>query len=154
MSEQSGVFPADPGEYGLPEHYRQWQGDEAEDYNGPFFFTMDEGRSLTAFRVRSCNCNAHRTVHGGVLMMFADYTLCIAANQGRQESVVTVSCNSEFVGPAQEGDLVQGVGEVIRRGGSLVFVRATLYAGDSVILTASGVVKRLRNAPPPGGSAP
>lgn len=154
MPERTDSTLADPRDSGIPDHYRQWRGDEAEDYNGPFFFMMEEGRSLTAFRVRSRNCNSHRTVHGGVLMMFADYTLCIAANQGRQESVVTVSCNSEFVGPAQEGDLVRGVGEVIRRGGSLVFVRATLYAGDAVILTASGVVKRLRNAPPPGGSAP
>lgn len=140
---------ADPADHGIPSHYRKWQGDLAEDHNGPFFFHAEEDSMRTAFRVRRHNCNSHRTVHGGVLMMFADYTLCIAANGGRQEGVVTVTCNSEFVGPAQEGDLVEGVGEVVRRGGSLVFVRATLHCGDRVILTASGVVKRLRQ-PVPG----
>lgn len=79
-------------------------------------------------------------------MMFADYTLCIAANGGRQESVVTVTCNCEFVGPAGEGDLVEGVGEVVRRGGSLIFVRATLRSADRVVLTASGVVKKWRKS--------
>lgn len=138
---------ADPVAYGLAPHYRHWHGDEAEDYNGPFFFAVEEGEVKTAFRVRGVNCNSHRTVHGGVLMMFADYTLCIAANGGRQESVVTVTCNSEFVGPAEEGDLVEGVGEVVRSGGSLIFVRATLRCAGRVILTASGVVKRLQRSP-------
>jgi acyl-coenzyme A thioesterase PaaI-like protein len=57
---------------------------------------------------------------------------------------VTVTCNAEFVGPASEGELVEGIGEVVHRGGSLIFVRATLRAADRVVLTASGVVKRLR----------
>lgn len=138
---------ANPEDHGLPAHYRHWYGDEAEDYNGPFFFTVDGEAVKTAFRVRGANCNAHRTVHGGVLMMFADYTLCIAANGGRQESVVTVTCNCEFVGPAAEGDLVEGVGEVVRSGGSLIFVRATLRSADRIVLTASGVVKKVRQSP-------
>lgn len=134
----------DPADLGLPAHYNHWQGDAAEDHNGPFFFTVEGDMVKTAFRVRKANCNANGTVHGGVLMMFADYTLCIAANGGRQESVVTVTCNCDFVGPAGEGELVEGVGEVVRRGGSLIFVRATLRGADRVILAASGVVKKVR----------
>lgn len=150
-----------PESYGIAPHFRHWQGDAAEDYNGPFFFAVAEADALgtpdvtrgvtngvasvqTAFRVKPQNCNAHKTLHGGVLMMFADYTLCIAAIGGTQEAVVTVTCNNEFVGPAFEGDLVIGRGEVTRKGGSLIFVRAVIEVNGHTILTSSGVVKRVK----------
>ncbi len=132
-----------PEDYGLPDTYNHWQGDSAEDYTGPFFFRMDNELAHTRFRIQPHNCNAHGIVHGGVLMMFADYTLCIAALGGTQESVVTVTCNNEFIGPAASGDVVEGLGEVTRRGGSLIFTRATLRANGRIILTASAVIKRL-----------
>ena len=76
--------------------------------------------------------------------MFADYSLCIVANAGEEQSVATVSCNNEFVGPAFAGDLICGRAELTRRGGSLVFARAQLSVNNTIILNASGVIKRLR----------
>lgn len=134
----------DPRDYNVPDNYRHWVGDKAEDYIGPFFFYMDGDQPRTAFRVREQNCNAHETVHGGVLMAFADYTLCMGANGGENESVVTVSMNSEFTAPAANGDLILGHCEVVRRGRSMVFVRCELVANDQVVLMASAVVKMLR----------
>ncbi|TFH74751.1 PaaI family thioesterase [Gammaproteobacteria bacterium LSUCC0112] len=137
-----------PQAYGIPAHFQHWVGDCAEDHNGPFFFTVEsDGQTesvTTAFRVRPENCNAHKTLHGGILMMFADYTLCIAAIGGSHEAVVTVTCNNEFVGPAFEGDLVIGRGEVTRKGGSLIFVRAVIEVDGKPVLTSSGVVKRVK----------
>lgn len=140
--------PFKPEDFGVPAHFRHWIGDNAEDHTGPFFFNViDETRVETAFRVQAHNCNGHKTVHGGVLMTFADYTLCVTAIGGSnngEESVVTVSCNNEFVGPAFEGDLVLGYGEVIRKGGSLIFLRTVLEVNGKTVLTSSGVVKRIR----------
>ncbi|MDO9521412.1 MAG: PaaI family thioesterase [Pseudohongiella sp.] len=138
-----------PENYGIASHFQHWEGDAAEDHNGPFFFaveTQSEGsdKVQTAFRVKPENCNAHKTLHGGILMMFADYTLCIAAIGGTHEAVVTVTCNNEFVGPAFEGDLVTGRGEVTRKGGSLIFVRAVIEVNGNTVLTSSGVVKRVK----------
>jgi len=133
-----------PQDYGLPPEYQHWHGDRAENYNGPFFFRMEGETAHTRFLIQAHNCNAQGTVHGGVLMMFADYTVCIAALKGTQDSVVTVTCNNEFIGPAQAGDVVEGIGEVTRRGGSLIFTRATLKASGNTILTASAVIKQLR----------
>ena len=127
----------------LPAGYRHWHGDRAEDHNGPFFFRLDGDDIVTAFRVRPENCNAHNTLHGGILMMFADYTLCLAAIGGTHEGVVTVTCNNEFVGPAFDGDLVTGRGEVTRKGGSLIFARAVIEVNGKTILTSSGVLKRV-----------
>lgn len=133
-----------PQDFDVPEQYRHWAGDPAEDRIGPFFFRIEHAVIYSAFRVQVGHCNSHGTAHGGLLMAFADYTLCIAANEGKNEGVVTVSCNNEFIGPAAAGDLVCGQAEVTRRGGSLVFVRVVLSVDGRTILTSSGVIKRLR----------
>lgn len=133
----------------VPAGFKHWHGDCAEDHNGPFFFRLDGDDIVTAFRVRPQNCNAHNTLHGGILMMFADYTLCLAAIGGTHEGVVTVTCNNEFVGPAFDGDLVTGRGEVTRKGGSLIFARAVIEVNGKTILTSSGVLKRV---PRPAGA--
>ena len=78
------------------------------------------------------------------MMAFSDYTLCLSANGGAEESVATVSCNNEFTAPAFEGDLVLGKSETIKRGRSLVFARAELRVGDKVILIGSAVIKLLK----------
>jgi acyl-coenzyme A thioesterase PaaI-like protein len=83
-------------------------------------------------------------VHGGILMALADYTLCLGANGGESESVVTVSCSNEFTAPAFQGDLIEGRAQVIKRGGSMVFVRCELMVDESVVLMSSAVIKRLR----------
>tara|TARA_R110002073_G_scaffold93692_2_gene218587 strand:+ start:31 stop:450 length:420 start_codon:yes stop_codon:yes gene_type:complete len=133
-----------PEDYGIDANYRHWEGDKAEDYIGPFFFMMEGSDTRTAFRVAEHHCNAHDSLHGGVLMALADYTLCLCANGGESESVATVSCSNEFVAPAFLGDLVEGRGELIRRGGSIVFSRSTLYVAEKVVLTSSAVIKLIR----------
>lgn len=134
-----------PEDYDIPSHYQHWQGDKAEDFIGPFFFFMEGPHSRTAFRIQEHHCNAHDSVHGGVLMSFADYTLCLGANGGSSESVATVSCNNEFVAPAYQGELVLGQAETIRRGRSIVFVRCTLAVEDRIVLSSSAVIKRIQN---------
>ncbi|MBD21468.1 MAG: thioesterase [Rhodospirillaceae bacterium] len=132
-----------PEDYQLPSNYRHWEGDTAEDYIGPFFFYIDGETPRTAFRIQEHHCNAHKSVHGGVLMAFADYTLCIGANMGESESVATVSCSNEFVAPAYQGDLLEAECVVVRRGKSLVFTRCEVRVGAKPILNSSGVIKRI-----------
>ena len=133
-----------PADYDISTKYRHWEGDTAEDTIGPFFFYMDGEHPRTAFRVQQHHCNAHASVHGGVLMMFADYTLCLGANGGASESVATVSCNNEFTAPAYAGALIEGRAKLIKRGGSMVFVRCELFVDDDVVLMSSAVIKRIR----------
>jgi acyl-coenzyme A thioesterase PaaI-like protein len=85
------------------------------------------------------------TVHGGVLMTFADYTLCAVGKTGSDdESIVTVSLTTEFLLPATAGVWLTGTGTIHRRTGSLVFVQGRLCQGDDVVLTFSGIGKRIR----------
>lgn len=134
----------DPLALGIPEGFRHWVGDPAEDRIGPFFFRRGgDGRVQTALRVQPHHCNAYGIVHGGVLMTFVDYTLCIAAMADDQDRVVTVSANCDFTASARAGELLLGEGEVVRAGRRLVFTRALLRSGDQVVMGASGVVKRV-----------
>lgn len=129
----------------IPEGYHHFQGDPAEDHIGPFYFRLTENGVETLFRLQPHNCNSHGSAHGGVLMTFIDYTLCVAAVGATGEQVVTVTCNNEFVDGAAAGTLLYGRGEVIRRTGSLVFTRGTVETADGrVVLSSSAVVKRIR----------
>lgn len=140
---KSGPAPED---FGILGEFQHWEGDPAEDWIGPFFFRMEGDNPITAFRIRSEHCNAHGTLHGGIMMAFADYTLCLGANRGSNtQSVVTVTCNNEFIAPAADGELVEGRGDVVKRGRSLVFVRSTLSVGERAILISSGVVKLIKS---------
>ncbi|MDB2439770.1 PaaI family thioesterase, partial [Hellea sp.] len=87
-------------------------------------------------------------VHGGCLMTFADFSLfAIAADEFQDGAYgLTVAFNSEFLSGAKEGQLVQSRGEVLRAGGSLIFVRGVVTADGTPCLNYSATLKRIRPA--------
>lgn len=120
--------------------------DLAEDHIGPFYYRVVEGAMDCAFEAAEKHCNANGTVHGGVLMTFADYALCMAATNGYQdESCVTVSFSSEFIAAAELGKVVSCIPKVTRKTGSLVFLTGEVISAGEVCLTFSAVVKRIRS---------
>lgn len=128
--------------------WRTWSGlDPFEDQSGPFYFREDEsGRVTTAFRAEKKHMNGGGFMHGGCMMTFADFSLfAIAWKELADSRAVTVSLNGEFVGPARPGDLVSASGEVVRAGGSLLFIRGLIATGSSPMLNFSGVIKKIRS---------
>ena len=93
----------------LPEQFQTEPGfDPAEDHIGPFYFTEEDGELHYAFEADQTHCNTHGIVHGGVLMTFADYSLCMqATNHYAQETCITISFNSAFVSAAEIGSMVE-----------------------------------------------
>lgn len=136
---------ADPA---LPPGYRAFAyEDPFEDHVGPFGYRTDDGRISFAFRADGRHANTSGTLHGGMLMTFADYALCLTAVWDQPgEKCVTVSCNCEFVAAGEPGALIEAAGEVVRRTRSLTFVRGQVASGDRVLLNYSAIVKRI-----PGG---
>lgn len=126
--------------------------DDFEEHAGPFY-CQPEGEGPDApvvcgFMPEAKNRNGGGNIHGGALMTFADYALFMIAG-GMSTSVhgVTVTMNCEFVGGAEPGKLLTARGEVVRAGGSLVFVRGLISEGERAVLAFSGTIKRLkRNA--------
>ena len=126
--------------------------DVAEETIGPYFVHYDpkNASSLSATGMISLphHANSMGTVHGGVLMTFADFTLCAFGRSGSTDAhIVTVSLTTEFVRAAPIGVWLHATGEVVRRTGSLVFVQGRLYHENDAVLTYSGVGKVSTNKP-------
>jgi|TARA_Y100000588_G_scaffold316876_1_gene345630 uncharacterized protein (TIGR00369 family) len=130
----------------LPSDYQVYEYDDPfEDHVGPLGYKVVDGTITFAFLADARHRNTAGTVHGGMLMTFADFALCLTATWDQPgEKCVTVSCNSEFVAPGRPGDLIEASGEVVRRTKSLTFVRGQVYADDRILLNYSAIVKRIR----------
>ncbi len=133
----------------LPEGYLTEPGfDPAEDHIGPFFYRETGGGLEYAFVAEDRHCNVTGIVHGGVLMTFADYSLCMeATDHYAEEDCVTVSFSCEFPGAARLGDLIECRACVSRKTGALVFVTGQVAVRSDPVLDFSAVVKRLRRQP-------
>lgn len=124
-----------------------WTGAEPfEEYAGPFFARREPDGSFTCgFRPRACNLNGAGGIHGGALATFADYSLFLIAHDAlKGQAAVTVTLNTEFVGGVGADKLLTARGDVLRAGGSLVFVRGVIECEGASIMNFSGVLKRLK----------
>jgi acyl-coenzyme A thioesterase PaaI-like protein len=126
--------------------WHQWAGlDPFEDMTGPFYLARDAGGVITGFRPADKNRNGHGIIHGGCLMTFADFSLfMIAASGGGEVHGVTVSMTSDFLSPAQAGELLIARGERTGGGRSLILARGLITANDRPVLSFSGVIKRTK----------
>ena len=129
--------------------WRTWSRDSFETHNGPFYHRIEyDGRIRCAFRVEDKHLNGMRNVHGGAFMAFADYCLFAMAAPVLQGPGVTVSFACEFLDAAREGELVEGTGEIMRAGGSMIFLRGVLKSGERSLFTFSGTIKRVKRRSP------
>ena len=133
------------GEFQLPEGFKQLAGvSPAEDDIGPFYYKKTDGGLQLGFHARKKNCNGLGTVHGGVLMCFADYAATMLALSGVKENCATISFTSDFMAAAKLGDWVEGKGLVVKRTGSLTFLRGQLQVGEDLVLSFQAVMRRLK----------
>ena len=97
-----------------------------------------------ALQAEARHCNRHEIVHGGLMMTMIDLAMVVAAKETWEEQLVTVSLNSEFIDAGRAGELVEAEGELVKRTGSMAFVRGRVHVGDRTLLASSAVLKRLR----------
>lgn len=136
------AVPAD-----FPEAYRVCDPvDPFETTTGNFYEPLEpDDDPRVVLRVEEKHCNSSGITHGGLLMTMADLTLCMMARQGlKNDRVITVSLDCQFISAGEIGDFLVARAEVTRQGGSLVFVRGEIRAGERVLLTASAVTKRVK----------
>ena len=130
--------------------WRTWSRDSFESNNGPFWHKIeDDGRVRCAFRVEKKHLNGMSNVHGGCYMTFADYCLFAIAAPVLDGPGVTISFGCEFLDAAREGELIECDGEMTRAGGSLIFLRGILRAGERKLFSFSGTIKRVKKRPMP-----
>ncbi len=116
---------------------------------GPFYYRKQGDEYVSRFRAAKKHLNGGRTVHGGCLMTFADFALFAIAHDEIPYYAVTVAFTSEFLSAAQEGQLMEARGEVLKSGRSMIFVRGLITADGEPCLNFSGTIKKLK--PPKEG---
>ena len=90
-------------------------------------------------------------VHGGAILAFADYALCLvagrAADGGTNTSfALTVSISVEFVDAGRTGVPLEASGEPLQVTGRLAFARGTISQQGRTIALWSGVVRHVPRA--------
>lgn len=124
--------------------------DPFEDLTGPFYYRTDDRGPVCAFKVTDKHLNGGRFMHGGCFMTFADFSLFVIAQPALAgQQAVTATFNSELVGAAFEGQLVECRGEIVKNTRSLVFVRGTLTADGETIMSFSSALKKRGPRPVP-----
>ena len=120
--------------------------DPFEYMTGPFYSRRDEtGQMVCAFRAEKKHMNGGGHMHGGCMATFADYALFMIADEAlKNVGSVTASLNCEFVDGAEEGEMIEARGDVVRAGGSMVFVRGLITANGRPITNFSAIVKKIR----------
>lgn len=128
--------------------WRFWPGEAFEARTaGPFYTMRHADKSVVcAFRAAAKHMNGGGVVHGGALMTFADYSLFAFAHAeiGEENYGLTVAFTSEFLSGPRQGQLIESRGEVLRAGGSLIFVRGLVSADGVPALNFSGTIKRIK----------
>lgn len=121
-------------------------GDPFECRTGPFLAPVDDPADPRIVTLAlPHHCNRSGVVHGGFLMTMADVVLSWEAVRGMEnERAVTVSLNASFVSYAEKGDRIEARARLVRRAGTLSFLTCEITAAGRVVLTASGVMRRLK----------
>ncbi len=137
-----------------PLGYALWsQKDRFEHINGPIFIHAQRapasGQGLVKFFSQKKHLNRGGAVHGGMLMTFADtamFAIALPALDGAR--AVTVTMNNEFVSAGWPDQWIEAEGELVRQTKSgLLFVRGKVFSADTVILTFSGLLKKIERRP-------
>ncbi|HTR85254.1 MAG TPA: PaaI family thioesterase, partial [Reyranella sp.] len=127
--------------------------DPFEDHTGPFYFRI-AGDATKAGSVHCVLPTAERhgnyrgAVHGGAILTFADYALCLvagrAADKGTNSSfAMTVSIAVEFLSAGTVGVPLEASGEPLQVTGRLAFARGTITQQGKTVALWSGVCRHV-----------
>ena len=123
------------------------RGDPFTEWAGPIWRRRDAEIQAYAFLATARHVNPVGTVHGGMIMTFADVAFgSMAWLAIGKRAAVTVQFDMRFVSAVRAGDFVEMAPEVVRATRSLVFLRGTLRAGERVVATADGIWKTVDRA--------
>ncbi|MBV8186310.1 MAG: PaaI family thioesterase [Alphaproteobacteria bacterium] len=127
--------------------------DPFEDHVGPFYFRVAgdpraAGSVHCVLPTKERHGNYAGGVHGGAILTFADYALCLvagrAADGGSNTSfAMTVSIAVEFLDAGKVGLPIEASGEPLQVTGRLAFARGTITQAGRAIALWSGVVRHV-----------
>jgi len=127
--------------------------DPFEDHVGPFYFKIDGD----AHQANSVHCvlptherhaNKAGSLHGGAILTFADYALCLVAGRAADGGTntrfaMTVSIAVEFLAAGKVGAPLEAAGEPLQVTGRLAFARGQVTQVGETIALWSGVCRHV-----------
>ena len=109
-------------------------------YVGPVWQSPDGKEFL--LDVRDVHLNGGGSLHGGMAMALADIVMGRTVHDALEGArAMTISLNTDLIGPAKLGDRIRGTAAITRKTRSIVFISAELTVEGKPILTASGIWK-------------
>ncbi|NBB88809.1 MAG: hotdog fold thioesterase [Bacteroidetes bacterium] len=115
--------------YESPSPYMQWLRGR--------LIRAEEGKVEVSFTVREEMCNPAGILHGGVISGMLDEVAGIAVfSLGRDSFFTSVNLQVDFLRPAQLGEEVKAVAEVIRAGERIIHVETQMLKGDKILAKA------------------
>ena len=109
--------------------------------NGPYFHKVEGARFWHGLRVQHRHCNAHGSLHGGMMSSFADGLLATSVSRGTSMRGVTVCMVCDLIGGVDAGAWLEGSAWVTGRDENTAFAEAEAFADGELVFTASGVFR-------------
>ena len=126
---------------GLPEGAENISRGGFNHYVGPIWRLPADGDVRRfALVVADKHMNGSGSLHGGMLMTFADISMSQTSRAvSGAPSCSTVSLTCDFVGPGKLGDILESRVRVTRQTRTMVFLSADIVCGDRVVAVATGL---------------
>lgn len=128
--------------------WRQLEVGGFTDLAGPFWLQDSAQGRCAGLLVTEGHCNSHiGTVHGGVVMTFADIGLGWGATEAIGGShCATISLQTHFSSVARIGEFIVCRPEVVRASKQLIFMRGLVTAQERTVASVEGIWKVLTPA--------
>ena len=98
-----------------------------------------DGRARCHLTVTADHTNRYGMLHGGMLSTVADTLLgSVVYHATGGVPIATIYLNTEFIGAAREGDWVEGVATLRKKGRRVVFTQGEFHVGDKLIASSAG----------------
>lgn len=111
---------------------------------GPLWARREGEGWAYGFAIGPQHLNPAGVVHGGALLTLVDHAMStVAWEAAGRVPCVTLQLDSHFAAPVGAGQFVEARAQVVRRTGSLVFMRGELQVGGSLVLAAQALMKPL-----------
>ena len=127
------------------EGWRRMTGTHFNETAGPYWIRQDGDRRIVGLQGEARHGNGHvGTIHGGVIMTFADIGLGIGVvDAADTRDCVTLQLQMQFTAAAPIGSFLVCRPELVRKTSQIVFMRGLITAGDRTIASADGLWKLL-----------
>ncbi len=127
------------------EGWTQLSGTHFNETAGPYWVRREDGVRVVGLLGEERHGNGYvGTVHGGVLMTFADIALGMGVvDAADTRDCVTLQLQMQFTASAPIGSFLTCRPELVRRTSQIVFMRGLIMAGERTVASADGMWKLL-----------